>query len=133
MTASAVVVDRHDRVGVVFSQGTNHVGDTLLHFRVGALHGVELDGVGVLAGVHARNGTTAHTDAVVVATHQHHFLASLWSALDCVALIGEAHTTGKHNHFVVCQLAFCFLVLKCEERAADKRLAKLVAEVACAV
>ena len=49
VTAGAVVVDGTHRVAVVLHHGTDDVGDTFLHLRVGTLHGVELDGVGVLA------------------------------------------------------------------------------------
>ena len=49
VAAGAVVVDGTHRVAVVLHHGTDDVGDTFLHLRVGALYGVELDGVGILA------------------------------------------------------------------------------------
>ena len=52
MAAGTMIVNRNDGIAVAFGQGTNHIRDPLLHFRVGPLHGIELDGVVVLSGSH---------------------------------------------------------------------------------
>ena len=46
-----VVVDRYYGVDVLLAQGAHQVVGTLLHFGVGALHGVEFDAAAVTAGV----------------------------------------------------------------------------------
>ena len=43
VAASAVVMNRDNRVVVIFCERTDYVLHTLLHFGVGALNGVELD------------------------------------------------------------------------------------------
>ena len=68
MSASAVVVDAHDRVVALLADGADHVEDTLLHLRVGTLYRIKLDTATVLARSNRADGTATHTDAVVVAT-----------------------------------------------------------------
>ena len=68
VTACTVVVDRDNRIVVRFGNRTDHVGNTFLHFRVGTLHGVQLDTAGVLPCVYRRNRAASHTDTVVVTT-----------------------------------------------------------------
>ena len=133
VAACTVVVDRDNRVGICFGQCANHVGNTFLHFRVGTLHGIEFDGVVVLSGVDRRHSAAAHTDAVVIATHQHHTFVRLRLALDGIALCSEADTTGKHDNLVVGKLLAVLLMLERKHRAADERLAELVTEVGSAI
>ena len=68
MTSCAVVMDGDYRVVVRFGNRTDYVGNAFLHFRVGALYGVQLDTAGILTRVYRRDSASAHTDAVVVAT-----------------------------------------------------------------
>ena len=68
MSASAVVVDAHDRVVALLADSTDYVEDTLLHLRIGTLHRIKLDTATVLARSDRADGTATHTDAVVVAT-----------------------------------------------------------------
>ena len=63
----------------------------------GALYGVELDSAGILPRVHRADGTTTHTDAVVVTTEQDDLFARLGSTLLCIAAAGVADTTSEHN------------------------------------
>ena len=125
-----MVVNRHDGVVVVFCQGANHVCHALLHFGVGALHGVKFNGIVILPGVDARHSAAAHADAVVVTTHQHHFFTGFRRSLNGIALVSKPYAAGKHNHLVVCQLAFGFFVFEGEERAADEGLTEFVTEIA---
>ena len=96
-----MVVDRNDGVVVTFAQGTHHVVGTFLHLGVGTLHGVELDARSILARIDRRHGTTAHTDAVVVATDEDDLLASLRSSLQRIAHLAIAYATGQHDDLVV--------------------------------
>ena len=66
MAPCAVVVDGNDRVVVRFGQGPDHVCGTLLHLRVGSLHGIQLDTRGIATRVNRRNGSATHTNAVIV-------------------------------------------------------------------
>ena len=49
MTCRSVVVDADNRVGVLFAESAHEVVGSLLHLRVGTLHGVQLDAVAVAA------------------------------------------------------------------------------------
>ena len=73
-------VDAHTWVLFHFCQSADYVADALLHLRVGALHRVKFYGIGVLACFNRRNRAAAHADAVVVAAHDHDFLARFRSA-----------------------------------------------------
>ncbi len=95
VTGRTVVVDRHHGVVFLLAEGANEVGGTLLHFGVGALHSIELNTRAVTAGVDRRNRTAAETDAVVVATDHHNFVALLGRAFEAVALRAVAHTAGE--------------------------------------
>ena len=101
VTARAMVVDRYDRVIVGLRQGADHVRDTFLHLRVGTLHSVQLDRIGVLTRLHRRDSATAHTDAVIVTTHHDHLLARLRLALQTILLFSEAYATRQHDDLVV--------------------------------
>ena len=47
MPACPVVMNRHDRVILAFRHRTNRITYPALHFRVGTLHGIQLDSVGI--------------------------------------------------------------------------------------
>ena len=81
MTAGPMVMDRDDGILIGFGHGADHIRYTLLHFRIGALYGVQLDGVGILSGLDRGDSAAAHADAVVVATHDDDLLAGLGLAL----------------------------------------------------
>ena len=115
VSACAVVVDRDNRVVFAFAHGANHICNTFLHFGVGALHGIKLYAVVVLPGVHRRHSAATHTDAVVVAAHEHHFLPRLRSAFDGIAACCVSYTAGEHNHLVIAILHSVFFVLESEE------------------
>ena len=52
MPSGAVVVDGDDRIALPLRHGADDVGDPLLHLRIGALDRIELDGIGVAAGIY---------------------------------------------------------------------------------
>ena len=101
VSACTMVVNRNDGIVVAFAQGTHHVVGTFLHLGVGTLHGIEFDARSILARIDRRHSTTAHTDAVVVATDEDNLLASLGRALQCVAHLAIAYATGQHDDLVV--------------------------------
>ena len=43
MTGRTVVVDRYDRIFILFTQCAHYVVRTFLHFSIGTLYGVQLD------------------------------------------------------------------------------------------
>ena len=133
VTGRTVVVDRHHGVVFLLAEGAHEVGGALLHFGVGALHGIELDARAVTPRVDRRNRAATETDAVVVATDHHNFVALLGRAFETVALRAVAHTAGEHDHFVEGIVLTIFGVLEGEHRTGDEGLAELVAEVRSAV
>ena len=139
-----VVVDGDDGVDILLTERTHEVVGTLLHLRVGTLHGIQLDAVAVATRVDRRHRAAAQTDAVVVATDHHHLVALLRLLLQTVALGAIAHTASQHDDFVVsvfswrvgrlvtlstCRLVHSLLMLEGEHRTADEGLTELVAEV----
>ena len=52
VTGRTVVMDRDYRVDIFFHEGAHEVVGTLLHLRVGTLHGVELNTIAVAAGIY---------------------------------------------------------------------------------
>ncbi len=133
VTACAMVMYRDYRVHVILGKGAYHVRHTLLHLRVGALHGVQLNRVVVFAGLYRRHRAAAHADAIVVATHQHDFLAGSGFALYGIFLGRETNAAGKHYHLVVGIELAVLVMLESKHRTANQRLAKLIAEVRRAV
>ena len=158
VSGRAVVVDADDGVHVFLAEGAHQVVGTLLHLGVGTLDGVQLDTVGIAAGVYRRHRTAAEADAVVIATDDHHFISLLWLFLQAVALRAVAHASRQHDHLVVGILRgsppYCprgglitfqdicvplggrqggFLVLKRQHRPANQRLSELIPEVRGAV
>ena len=112
MSAGAVVVDAD--AGVVFhlGEGTHHVADAFLHLGVGALHGVELYGIVIFAGLYGGYGAAAHTDAVVVAAHYHYFHSGFGLTLDGVFQRAGTYAAGQHDNLVIGQDAVVFLMLE---------------------
>ena len=129
VTAGTVVVDGDDGVLVGFRHGTYHVRYTFLHFGVGPLYGIQLDGIGILSRLDRRNGAATHTDAVVVATHHHDLLAGNGGTFQGVAHVGETHTAGQHDYLVEGELLAVLGMLEGEQRAADEGLSEFVTEV----
>ena len=125
-----MVMDAHHRVHILLAQSAHEVVSTFLHLGVSTLHSVQLDAVAVAASVYRRHRAATQTDAVVVATYDHHLVALLGLLLQAVALGAIAHTAGEHDNLVVSIFLSFLLMLESEHRAADERLSKLVAEVA---
>ena len=127
-----VVVDGDDGIVFTLRECADDVLDALLHLGVGALYGVELDSASILPRVHRADGTTAHTDAVVVTTEQDDLFAWLGSTLLCIAAAGVADTTSEHDDLVEAVGRFVGLafVLEGQHRATDERLTELIPEVA---
>ncbi len=123
----------YHRVNLLFAQCAHQVVGSFLHLRVGPLHGIQFDTVGVASRIYRRHRAAAQTDAVIVTAYDHYLVAFLRLTLQAVALGAVSDTSGKHDYLVVGVLFFALLVLKREHRAADERLAELVAEVACAI
>ena len=128
VAACTVVVDAADGVVVALSHGADDVAHTLLHLGVGTLHGIQLDGVAVLARVDTRHGAAAHTDAVVVAAQHDDDVALFGFQLLGILHLGEADAASQHDDLVVAQ-GFLFAMLKGQQAAVDEGLAELVAEV----
>ena len=100
MPPCPVVMDGDDRIVFTLRERADDVLDALLHLRIGALYSVELDSTGILARIHRADGTTAHTDAVVVTTEEDDLFARLGSALLRIATASVADTTSEHDDLV---------------------------------
>ena len=127
-----MVMDAADGVAVALSHRTDDVAHALLHFGVGTLHGVQLDGVAVLARIDTRHGAATHTDAVVVATQHDDDVALFGFQLLGILHLGEADAAGQHDDLVVAK-GFLFAMFESQQTTVDKGLAELIAEVGGAV
>ena len=125
-----MVVDAHYRIVILLNQCSHKVVGTLLHLRVGTLHGVELYAVAVTSCVYRRHRATTKTDTVVVTADNDNLVALLRFFLQAVALCAIANTTCKHDYLVVGIFLVVLLMFESEQRTCDEWLAKLVAEVA---
>ena len=68
-TARADIVDGKNRIGLAhLPAAVDHFLGTTLHFRVAALHRIEIQILGIGAGIHAGSRTAAQTDQHAGAT-----------------------------------------------------------------
>ena len=134
VAAGTVVVNRYDGVVLLLGHRAYRVVHPLLHLGVGSLYGIQLYGIVVFSGGYGRYGSSAHADAVVVTAEEDDVIALGRTVLGCIGHFGEAYTSCQHDDLVVAVFALgsvriLLRVLECLERAADKWLAELVAEV----
>ena len=147
VAGGAVVMDGNYRVDIFFHEGAHEVVGTLLHLRVGTLHGVELDAIAIASGIDRRDATTTETDAIVVTADDDDVVACLWLFLQTVALLAVADATGEHDHLVIaidltgllafdglavgrCGCVACgALIFKGQQRTRDEWLTELITEV----
>ena len=135
VSGTSVVVDGDDGVFVLFAECAYHVVGTFLHFRVGALYGVQFDAAAVASCFYGTYRSSTESDAVVLTAHHHNLVARLGFSLQTVALGSVSHTSGEHDDFVV-GVAFVGLflvVLEGQYGAADEGLSELVSEVGSSV
>ena len=115
VAGGAVVVDAHHGIGVFLHQGSYQVVGSLLHFGIGALHGVQLNAAAVASRVHGGDRTAAQANAVVVAAYHHYLVAGLRLFLQAVAFLAVAHASCQHDDLVVGVLLAVFLMLEGEQ------------------
>ena len=132
MSGRPVVVNGNHRINIFFTKSTYHVIDTLLHFGIGTLHGIQFNAAAITSGIDRRHRTSAQANAVVVAAHNHDFVSCLRMTFLAITLRAVAYATSQHNYLVVAIFGIigCFLMFKSQHRTADKRLAKLITKVA---
>ena len=98
VAARALVVDALDRVLVSqLHAGPDHAVQLLLHLRVAALYGIEVELRDVLALDHGRGGAAAHADTVGRAANLDHEHALSRLRLFRVARIHLADAAGEHD------------------------------------
>ena len=124
-----MVVNADNGVRIFLTQGAHKVVGTLLHLGICTLNGVQFYAVRVPSGVNRRHAAASEANPVVVTADNHNLVSFLRFLLQAVALRAVAHSSGKHYHLVVCVLLVAFLVFEGQHRAANQRLAELVAEV----
>ena len=66
MSSCPVVVNRNNRVYIALGHRPDGVTYPSLHFRIGTLHRIQLNSVGIYSRIHGRNGTTTHSDAIII-------------------------------------------------------------------
>ena len=129
VSGRTVVMDRYYRVFVFFAKGTNHIVGAFLHFRVGALYGIQFDTAAVTACIYRRNRTAAQSDTVIVTADHYYFVSGFRLSFQAVALCAVTYASGKHDYFVVTISFIVFRMFKSQYRTADQWLAELVAKI----
>ena len=86
-----------------------------------------------MSGLYGRNRSTAHADAVIVATHDHNFFPGFGRSFDRVFFSCESNAAGKHYDLVVGVETAVFIVLERQQRTADQWLTEFVSEIRCSV
>ncbi len=133
MTTRTVIVNRDDGVLGRFHHCANGIHHALLHFRIGALDGIEFDRIAILACCHGGNSAATHADTVVIAAHHHNLIAGFKFFLFRVFFFCETNAPGEHDHFVEAELFIVFGMLESKQATADKGLPEFVSEIACAI
>ncbi len=129
MTACSVIMNRDNRIDILFYHGTDSIHGSFLHFRIGTLHRIQLNGIGKFAGSYRRNRTASHTNTIIIASQHYHFISFHRMIFQAVLLATKTNASGQHDHFIISP---CFLVLcmfEGKDRTTNKRLAKLVTEI----
>ena len=119
VSSCAVIVYGDDGIVFAFRHGTNHVGHALLHFRIGALDGIQFDGIGELTCIQGRYCRSTHPDAVVVPAHDDDLVTGFGLRFLGVLGVGKSYASSKHDDLVKTVLLLVFLVFKGEYRTCD--------------
>ncbi len=114
---------------MLLAQSPDRIVRPPLHLRIRPLDGIQLDGIGILARRHARNGTAAHPDPIIIPPQQHHFIARRRLVLERIHLLPIPDPPGQHNHLVEPIGLPILLVFKGIDRPGNQRLPELVPEV----
>ena len=130
MACRAMVVNGDNGILVFFHQCTHEVVGALLHLRIGTLHSIQLDAIAIATRVDRRYRSATESDAIVVATDNHHLISFLRFLLQAVALLAIAHAACQHNHLIISILLLSLLMFEGEHGARDERLTELITEVA---
>ena len=130
MACRAMVVNGDNGILVFFNQCTHEVVGALLHFRIGTLHSIQLNAIAIATRVDRRHRSATESDAIVVATDNHHLISFLRFLLQAVALLAIAHAACQHNHLIISVLLLTLLMFEGKHRARDERLTELITEVA---
>ena len=127
--ARADIVDAVDRIGL--AEGHAGVDDLLaapLHLGIAPLHGVEVEILGVAAGIHRRGGSATEADAHGGPAELHEQRARRHRLLADEAAADRAHAAGDHDRLVVAAQRAGHLLLVGAKEPAELRPPELVAE-----
>ncbi len=134
VAARSQVVSGDDGVRAAeFHAGPHETVDPLLHLRVAALHGVEVELLDVLALLHAAGGSSAHADAIGRAAHLHHQHVLLGATLHGVFVSDLARSHAVHDGFEPGAVPVGQAQAVSAGESVDQRLAEAVAVVGGAV
>src|SRR5690554_7427416 len=115
MPSRSMVVDGDNGIVGAFGHGTDDVGHPFLHFGIGPLDGIELDCIAKFSGIHRGNSTAAHTNSIVVASHDNHLVSLGGAVFKAVLFSGKSYATRLHNYLVESVLLFAFFVFEGEK------------------
>ena len=101
MSAGPVIMNRDNRIFIQFNHRPYGIKNPFLHFGVGALNGVQFDRIPVLPCRHRRNGSSAHTNSVVVATQDYHIFTSFRDIFQAILLLTEPYPASLHDHLII--------------------------------
>ncbi len=123
------VVDRQDRIALAhLPAAVDHFLRAALHLRVAALHRIEVEVLGVRAGVHARCRAAAQADQHAGAAEMHHQRTGRQVVLVRVDRRDVADAAGKHDRLVVAAHLAADLLLEGAEITRQVRAAEFVVE-----
>ena len=133
MPSCPMVMNGYNRVHIALGHRPDGVTYPSLHFRIGTLHRIQLDSVSIYPGIYRRNGTTTHSDAVIITPKKHNLFSGFRSLFHGLFFISKTDTTGLHNYFIVTIRLFMFLMLKREHGTHDKWLSEFISKIRCPV
>ena len=80
MSGRTMVMYGDNGIDFFFTESTNQIVGSFLHFGVGTLDGVEFNTIGITSGVNRGNGTSSQTDTIIVSSYNYNLVSFLRSA-----------------------------------------------------
>ena len=133
MTAGSVIVNGYHGILPALGQCPDGIVDAFLHFGIGPLHRIELNGVPVFPSCHGRNRSASHAYSVIVPAQEYDLVSFPRFSFQGILHTGKANASCQHDDLVVSQPLTVSHMFKTQKRSADQGLPELVAEIACSV
>ncbi|KAF5050967.1 hypothetical protein DSECCO2_424030 [anaerobic digester metagenome] len=123
----------NNRIFVEFSHCPDGVIHPFLHLRIRPLHGIQFNGVAELPCGYRRYSTSAHPDAVIIATQHDYFVSGGRIIFQAVGIPGIPHPAGQHDNFIITIGHYTFLMFESQQTPADQRLSEFIAKITGAI